>query len=129
MRYNQNLRQLRTNVLRLLRAADSDEQTRTALFNLSAMPTHCADAGAHLFNAMGIEAMKLEAWREPTPQARTDALVRLAKQKARLDKVNQIAKKDIQTRLNTSTLNEDGSEGPPFAADHRCGQRCSGHPG
>lgn len=114
VRYNQNLRQLRTNVLRLLRAADSDEQTRTALFNLSAMPTHCADAGAQLFNAMGIEAMKLEAWREPTPQARTDALVRLAKQKARLDKVNQIAKKDIQTRLNTSTLNEDGSEGPPL---------------
>ncbi|TYK58020.1 NEL-type E3 ubiquitin ligase domain-containing protein [Pseudomonas synxantha] len=75
LRYNQNLRQLRTNVLRLLRAADSDEQTRTALFNLSAMPTHCADAGAQLFNAMGIEAMKLEAWREPTPQARTDALV------------------------------------------------------
>ncbi|WP_248749887.1 DUF6543 domain-containing protein [Pseudomonas sp. MWU15-20650] len=113
-RYNQNLRQLRTNVLRLLRAADSDEPTRTALFNLSATPTHCADAGAQLFNAMGIEAMKLEAWREPTPQARTQALVRLARQKARLDKVNQIAAKDIQTRLNTPTLNEDGSEGPPL---------------
>ena len=112
MRYNLNLGQLRTNVLRLLRAADSDEPTRTALFNLSATPTNCADAGAQLFNAMGIEAMKLEAWREPTVEARTHALVRLAKQKARLDKVNRIAQRDIQSRLNTPTRNEDGSEGP-----------------
>ncbi|OAE14170.1 hypothetical protein AZH11_02325 [Pseudomonas simiae] len=114
VRYEQNRTQLRLNVLRLLRAADSDEPTRTTLFNLAATPAHCADAGAQLFNAMGIETLKLEAWREPTPQARTDALVRLAKQKARLDKVNPIAKKDIQARLTLPTLNEDGSEGPPL---------------
>ncbi|WP_421555830.1 dermonecrotic toxin domain-containing protein [Pseudomonas kitaguniensis] len=112
LRYQQNLTQLRINVLRLLRAADCDEPTRTALFNLAATPTHCADAGAHLFNAMGIETMKLEALREPTPQARVNALVRLAKQKARLDKLNHIANRDIQARLNTPTRNEDGSESP-----------------
>ena len=112
MRYQQNLRQLRTNVLRLLMAADSDEPTRTALFNLAATPAQCADAGAQLFNAMGFEALKLEAWRQPTRQERRNALVLLAKQKARLDKVNRIARQDIQTRLRTPTLNQDGSEGP-----------------
>lgn len=114
LRYQHNLAQLRTNVLRLLRAADSDEPTRTALFNLAAEPIHCADAGAQLFNAMGIETLKLEASRLPTTQARKNALVLLAKQKARLDKLNQIVKQDIQTRLSTPTRNEDGSEGPPL---------------
>lgn len=114
VRYQQNLKQLRINVLRLLMAADSDEPTRTTLFNLAATPANCADAGAQLFNAMGVETLKLEATREPTAQARTHALVRLAKQKARLDKVNQIANKDIQTRLTTPTVNEDGSERPPL---------------
>jgi hypothetical protein len=114
VRLQLNLGHMRTNVMRLLRAADSDESTRTTLFNLASTPTQCADAGAQLFNAMGIETMKVEAEREPTPLARTQALVRLAKQKARLDKVNQIAKQDIQARLNTPSRNEDGSEGPPL---------------
>ncbi|MGE1155933.1 dermonecrotic toxin domain-containing protein [Pseudomonas kitaguniensis] len=114
LRYGRNLSQLRINVLRLLRAADCDELTRSALFNLAAAPAQCADAGAHLFNAMGIETMKLEAWHEPTRQTRTNALVQLAKQKARLDKLNQIANLDIQARLVTPTRNEDGSEGPPL---------------
>ncbi|AZE53375.1 Leucine-rich repeat [Pseudomonas synxantha] len=114
LRYQHNLRQLRTNVLRLLRAADSDEPTRTALFNLAAEPIRCADAGAQLFNAMGVETLKLEASRLPTAQARSNALVLLAKQKARLDKLNQIVKQDIQTRLSTPTRNADGSEGPPL---------------
>ena len=114
LRYRRNLRQLRTNVLRLLMAADSDEPTRNALFNLSTAPISCADAGAQVFNAMGIETLKLEASREPTRQAQTNALVLLAKQKARLDKINLIAKRDIQTRLTAPTVNEDGSEGPPL---------------
>ena len=114
VRYQQNLALLRTNVRRLLMAAESDEATRTTLFNLAATPTHCADAGAQVFNAMGIETLKLEAWRKPTVQERTNALVLLAKQKARLDKVNHIANRDIQQRLTTPTLNEDGSEGPPL---------------
>ncbi|UNM21227.1 hypothetical protein K0P33_07160 [Pseudomonas sp. ArH3a] len=111
-RYELNRAHLRTNVLRLLRAADSDEPTRTALFNLAATPTHCADAGAQVFNAMGIETLKLEAWNKPSPQTRTDALVLLAKQKARLDKVNRIAQKDIEARLRAPTRNRDGSAGP-----------------
>ncbi|KRP46480.1 Leucine rich repeat-containing protein [Pseudomonas libanensis] len=114
LRYQHNLAQLRINVMRLLRAADSDEPTRTALFNLAAEPIRCADAGAQLFNAMGVETLKLEASRLPTAQARSNALVLLAKQKARLDKLNQIVKQDIQTRLTTPTRNEDGSEGPPL---------------
>lgn len=114
VRYQQNLTHLRQNVLRLLRAADSDEATRSALFNLAAAPAQCADAGAQLFNAMGFEVLKLEAWVKPTVQARTNAMVLLAKQKARLDKVNQIAQQDIQRRLATPTLNDDGSAGPPL---------------
>lgn len=98
-RYQLNRTQLSLNVWRMLQAMHSDDGLRERLFMMAREPFNCADAGAEIFNAMGIEVLVFEAYRDASPSTLGPALARLARQKARLHQVNRIAQADVKHRL------------------------------
>ncbi|OPA93832.1 hypothetical protein BFW86_04925 [Pseudomonas fluorescens] len=98
-RYQLNRTQLSLNVWRMLQAMHSDDGLRERLFIMAREPFNCADAGAEIFNAMGIEVLVFEAYRDASPGTLGPALARLARQKARLHQVNRIAQADVKHRL------------------------------
>ncbi|MFB3305835.1 dermonecrotic toxin domain-containing protein [Pseudomonas sp. AMR01] len=106
--YRLNKAQLSANVLRMLKNMHVDDGLRERLFTMASAPFTCADAGAEIFNAMGIEVLVFEAHRDSTPQNLGPALARLAKQKSRLQQVNLIAQADVRHRI---TALEDGGLG------------------
>ncbi len=97
--YRLNRTELSLNVLRMLEAMHGDDGLRERLFSMASTPFSCADAGAQIFNAMGVEVLVFEAYRDVTPQNLGPALARLAKQKSRLHQVNRIAQDDVRNRL------------------------------
>ena len=56
-RYYANRPLLNQQVWRLLRAAHADTGLRERLFKMASFPGRCPDAGAQIFNEMGIEVM------------------------------------------------------------------------
>ncbi|WP_300627630.1 NEL-type E3 ubiquitin ligase domain-containing protein [Pseudomonas sp.] len=98
-RYRLNKAQLSANVLRMLKDIHVDDKLRERLFTMASAPFTCADAGAEVFNAMGIEVLVYEAYRDSTPQNLGPELARLAKQKSRLQQVNRIAQEDVRHRI------------------------------
>lgn len=97
--YRLNRTELSLNVLRMLQAMHGDDGLRERLFTMASTPFSCADAGAQVFNAMGVEVLVFEAYRDATPQNLGPALARLAKQKSRLHQLNRIAQDDVRNRL------------------------------
>ncbi|MFJ4542649.1 NEL-type E3 ubiquitin ligase domain-containing protein [Pseudomonas sp. NPDC088885] len=99
-------------VWRMLDAATQNTPLREELFRMASNPESCADAGAQIFNEMGIKVLVHEAWMAGSPEQVEASLVRLAKGKARLDQVNEIARANIQARLEAGetfiALDEDG---------------------
>ena len=59
----------------------------------------CADAGAHLFNGMGVEVQLAEINRDLQGTQRELQLANLARGKSRLDRLNQAAQADIRQRI------------------------------
>ena len=91
---------LATKVWRLIDAAHDDTNMREKLFTLASAPTHCADAGAQIFNAMGLEVMAYEYYEAASPpQELKNNLITLACGKARLAKIHDIARADIAQRV------------------------------
>jgi hypothetical protein len=93
----------RTNLLerlwRMLDATSIDTRLREKLFAMAADPVRCADAGAQLFNNMGIEVLAFEAYSSATDPAQLEIkLVTLTKGSARLELVNDIARADMSSR-------------------------------
>lgn len=87
-------------VWRMIDAADMDAELRNRLFTMASSPVNCADAGAQLFNNMGLEVLASEARSLSTsPQMLERQLVTLARSAARLDHVNEIARADMQERM------------------------------
>jgi hypothetical protein len=98
----ESLDQLSRRVWRMIDAIDMDPRLREELFTMATSPTTCADAGAQLFNNMGIKVLASEADLLSTSAApRQDALVKLAKGAARLERVNDIARADMANRTGT----------------------------
>ncbi|MFJ2288555.1 NEL-type E3 ubiquitin ligase domain-containing protein [Pseudomonas iridis] len=99
-------------VWRMLDAATQNTQLREELFRMASNPDSCADAGAQIFNEMGIKVLIHEAWLAGSPEQVEFNLVQLAKGKSRLDMVNEVARANIQTRLEAGeafiALDEDG---------------------
>ncbi|MBV4487595.1 hypothetical protein HU727_018560 [Pseudomonas sp. SWRI153] len=99
-------------VWRMLDAATMNTPLREELFRMASNPESCADAGAQIFNEMGIKVLIHEAWLAGSAEQVEFSLVRLAKGKSRLDMVNDIARANIQTRLEAGetfiALDEDG---------------------
>ncbi|WP_445181074.1 dermonecrotic toxin domain-containing protein [Pseudomonas sp. McL0111] len=92
-------RQLVQRVVRMLDAVYLDTQLREKLYTMAIAPVDCADAGAQLFNSMGINVLASEAYSYSTDPAQLQIkLVTLAKGAARLDLVNEIARADVTSR-------------------------------
>jgi hypothetical protein len=91
--------QLLQRVWRMLDAVHVDTRLREKLFTLAAAPVDCADAGAQLFNHMGINVLASEAYSYSIDGAELEQkLVTLAKGSARLEQVNDIARADVASR-------------------------------
>lgn len=91
--------QLRQRVWRMLDAVQIDSRLREELFTMAIAPVDCADAGAQLFNNMGIRVLASEAYSYSTDSVELEnKLVTLAKGAARLEQVNEIARADVASR-------------------------------
>jgi hypothetical protein len=91
--------QLLDRLWRMLDAVYIDTPLREKLFTMAKDPVRCADAGAQLFNNMGIEVLAFEAHVYSTdPEILENKLVMLAKGSARLELVNDIARADMSSR-------------------------------
>lgn len=119
--YQRGRAELTDKVWRMLLIMESDEAMRTRLFQMASNPVTCADAGAYIFNAMGVEVLQAEINRDLRGVLREVNLAQLARGKSRLDRLNQIAKADVRDRikpiaeggrgLRLSTQLEDGVPG------------------
>ncbi|AXJ06717.1 hypothetical protein CFN16_22070 [Pseudomonas fluorescens] len=93
------LDQLTDRVWRMIDAMDIDTRLREELFLMSTDPEGCEDAGAQLFNSMGVRVLESEARTfSRSPDELERRLVTLAKGAARLRQVNEIARADIAGR-------------------------------
>ncbi|WP_347901803.1 NEL-type E3 ubiquitin ligase domain-containing protein [Pseudomonas purpurea] len=91
--------QLSSRVWRTIDAMDLNAGLREKLFAMASTPANCADAGAQLFNNMGVQVLAAEAHAFSTSNAVLESkLVALARGAARLERVNEIARADIQAR-------------------------------
>ncbi|POA26906.1 MULTISPECIES: NEL-type E3 ubiquitin ligase domain-containing protein [unclassified Pseudomonas] len=92
-------KQLSSRVWRMIEAIDLDSELRKELFEMATAPTTCADAGAQVFNHMGIKVLASEAYALSTSGAALESrLVNLAKGAARLARVDDIARADFGSR-------------------------------
>ena len=91
--------QLTQRTWRMLDAVHIDSALREKLYTMAIAPVDCADAGAQLFNHMGIQVLASEAHSYSIDMAeREKKLVTLAKGAARLEQVNDIARADVASR-------------------------------
>ncbi|MNS00148.1 E3 ubiquitin-protein ligase sspH1 [compost metagenome] len=92
-------RQLVQRVARMFDAVYIDTALREKLYTMAIAPVDCADAGAQLFNNMGIQVLASEAYSYSTDPAELEQkLVTLAQGAARLEHVNEIARADVASR-------------------------------
>ncbi|WP_353742178.1 DUF6543 domain-containing protein [Pseudomonas fluorescens] len=92
-------RQLEQRIARMIDAVYIDTQLREQLYTMAIAPVDCADAGAQLFNNMGIRVLASEAYSYSTDPAQLEQkLVTLAKGAARLELVNEVARADVASR-------------------------------
>ena len=91
--------QLTDRVWQMVDAAYLDTRLREDLFTSAAAPTTCADAGAQMFNNLGIKVLASQAYSFSVSAAELEGkLVGLAKGAARLEMVNEIARADVAAR-------------------------------
>ena len=87
-------------VWRMLEAMSKDSELRRNLFVMGRdEATNCVDAGAQLFNSMGVEVLIHEAYALGSPSLVEAELVQLARGKSRLDELSRIAHKVVADRL------------------------------
>lgn len=87
-------------VWRMLEAMSKDSELRRNLFVMGRdEATNCVDAGAQLFNSMGVEVLIHEAYALGSPGLVEAELVQLARGKSRLDELSRIAHQVVAKRL------------------------------
>ncbi|WP_433738457.1 NEL-type E3 ubiquitin ligase domain-containing protein [Pseudomonas putida] len=87
-------------VWEMIDAAAANSELRETLFRLAAAPTTCVDAGAQLFNAMGLEVLIFQAYELAAHDLIETALLELARGKSRLDELGRIARERIGELLS-----------------------------
>ena len=113
--YQDGLQGLSTKVWRLILAANNDSSMRNTLFLMASSPTNCADAGAQIFNAMGLEVMVYEIYEAGSPPRMLERnLIKLARGKARLVKIHDIARADVAQRVKPVA---EGGQGLRFTSE------------
>lgn len=113
--YQDGLEDLSTKIWRLILAAKNDSTMRDKLFLMASSPTNCADAGAQIFNAMGLEVMAYEFYEAgSSPRELEDNLIKLARGKARLMRIHDIARADVAQRVKPL---DQGGQGLRFTSE------------
>lgn len=112
--YQQSREELTDKVWRMLLAMEADSDLRGRLFQMASNPVTCADAGAHIFNAMGLEVQLAEIDRDLRGALRELKLAHLARGKSRLDRLNQAAQVDIRQRIKPRA---EGGQGLRFSTE------------
>ncbi|MHC8316413.1 NEL-type E3 ubiquitin ligase domain-containing protein [Pseudomonas sp. LB3P31] len=102
---------LGSKVWRMLDAMAGNSQLREKLFTMAGAPTTCVDAGAQLFNAMGVEVLVQEAYELISKDLVEAELVTLARGRSRLDELAKIA------RGRVAELQSQGRRFPEYDAD------------
>ncbi|AWY42539.1 hypothetical protein DKY63_22555 [Pseudomonas putida] len=87
--------ELCSKVWEMIEAATANSTLRKVLFRMAAAPTTCVDAGAQLFNAMGLEVLIFQAYELGAHDLIETALLELARGKSRLDELGRIARERI----------------------------------
>jgi len=99
--FKKGRKDLKDRVWDVLVAIDRDPQLRERFFAEASAPVNCADAGAQVFNKLGIETLLADILQDSTEQGlatRDNKLVELAWQTWRLKQLNEFAKQDIIRR-------------------------------
>lgn len=98
-RYAASRKQLTRRVWQMVEAAAIDSTLREELFKQARAPESCGDAGAQLFNNMGMRVLVSQAKAESLSFTERQArLVKLAKSASRLERVGDIARDTIKKR-------------------------------
>lgn len=87
---------IKTKVWRMLEAMSESSELRDKIFSMARAPTTCVDAGAQLFNSLGVEVMWYEVYRAPQQWLVEVEALSLAKGKARLDELGAIARARVK---------------------------------
>ncbi|WP_338510437.1 DUF6543 domain-containing protein [Pseudomonas trivialis] len=95
-------------VWQMIEAAVADSKLRDRLFKMATAPTTCVDAGAQLFNAMGLEVLIFQAYQLGAEDLVERELLMLARGKSRLDELGRIARGRI------SELQAEGRTFPEY---------------
>ncbi|PMZ07689.1 hypothetical protein C1X98_23935 [Pseudomonas sp. FW306-2-11BA] len=99
-------------VWRMLDAAVDDTPLREKLFEMATAPTTCVDAGAQLFNSMGVEVLIHEAYALANKDLVEAELLEIAKGKSRLNDLSKIARSTVREReANGETFRTEDGEG------------------
>ena len=85
------LPELTAKVWRMLEAMGEDAELRDELFRMARNPSACVDAGAQLFNAMGVEVLLRAAYESEDASVVQRSVFNLARGKWRLDELSRIA--------------------------------------
>lgn len=89
------LPELTSKVWRMLEAMGEDTELREQLFLMARDPTACVDAGAQMFNSMGVEVLRREAYFSEDVASARRRMLKLARGKWRLDELGRIARARI----------------------------------
>lgn len=96
---------------RMLLAMDESPELRSKIFEMAEAPFTCVDAGAQLFNALGVEVMWYETYQAPREWMVRLEVFELARGKARLDELGRIA------RARVRELEAQGRRHPEYTAE------------
>lgn len=97
-------------VWRMLEAMGEDAELREHLFLMARDPAACVDAGAQLFNSMGVAVLHWSAYFSEDVDAVRRAVFNLARRKWRLDELGRIA------HARVAELQEQGARFPEYDA-------------
>ncbi|MEX5580279.1 NEL-type E3 ubiquitin ligase domain-containing protein [Pseudomonas lurida] len=107
-------------VWRMLWEAHEDTELRERLFKMASFPGLCPDAGAQIFNEMGVEVLVSEIQHNAVTLAEREGhLVTLAKGSARLKQLAKVVGQEVARRLRPV---QEGGEGLRLRSDVRDGE-------
>ncbi|WP_213153595.1 dermonecrotic toxin domain-containing protein [Pseudomonas carnis] len=104
------LPELTAKVWRILEAMGEDAELREQLFLMARDPAACVDAGAQMFNAMGVAVLHWSAYFSEDVASVRKTVFNLARGKWRLDELGRIAHERV------SQLQADGVKFPEYNA-------------
>ncbi|MFP3516008.1 DUF6543 domain-containing protein [Pseudomonas sp. SIMBA_077] len=104
---------MKTKVWRMLKAMDQSVELRKHIFQIASSPVTCVDAGAQLFNAMGVEVMWHETYQFTKKWIVETEALHLAIGRSRLDELGRIS------RARVAELEATGRRHPRYNGNGR----------